>query len=207
MALEYFPCYHSYKKKIAKLSDQEVGRLFRALLAYSETGEEQELAGREAVAYDFIADDIDRAKDNYTERCKKNSENALKKYDRMQSHANGCESCQSKSKNKDKSKNENKDDKRKGRSAPFIPPTVEEIEAYCRERKNNVNPEKFFDYFTASGWIDSTGKPVKKWKQKVITWENNQNDKPSGQRKETSGESTPNLADVERMQRMLEKYK
>ena len=75
MALEYFPCYHSYRRKIAKLSDQEVGRLFRSLLEYSETGETQELTGREAVAFDFIADDIDRARQQYEEKCRKNAEN------------------------------------------------------------------------------------------------------------------------------------
>lgn len=62
--MEYFCCYHSYKIKLAKLSDQEVGRLFRALLEYSETGETQELTGRESIAFDFIAYDIDLAKKN-----------------------------------------------------------------------------------------------------------------------------------------------
>ena len=60
MAIEYFCCYHSYRKKCEKLTDQELGRLFRSLLIYSETGERQELAGRESIAFDFIADDIDR---------------------------------------------------------------------------------------------------------------------------------------------------
>lgn len=87
MAIEYFHCYHSYRKKLAKLSDQEVGRLFRALLEYSETGETKELTGRESVAFDFIADDIDRAKKNYDEICKKNSENAKKRIKRVQATA------------------------------------------------------------------------------------------------------------------------
>ncbi|MBC8533193.1 DUF6291 domain-containing protein [Yeguia hominis] len=106
MALEYFPCYHSYRRKIAKLSDQEVGRLFRSLLEYSETGEAPELAGRESVAFDFIADDIDRAKQNYSELCDRNRENGKKKYDRLPSHATACETCQSESKTKSKSKRE-----------------------------------------------------------------------------------------------------
>lgn len=53
----------------------------------------------------------------------------------------------------------------------FVPPTLEEVRAYCSERKNNVNPQKFFDYFTASDWYDSKGNKVRNWKQKVITWE------------------------------------
>ena len=75
MELDYFPCYNSYRRKVAKLSDQEVGRLFRALMDYSATGERQELAGRESVAFDFIADDIDRAKDNYRKKCETNKNN------------------------------------------------------------------------------------------------------------------------------------
>ena len=31
----------------------------------------------------------------------------------------------------------------------FIPPTVEEVHNYCYERNNNVDPERFVDYYTA----------------------------------------------------------
>ena len=53
----------------------------------------------------------------------------------------------------------------------FVPPTLEEVEVYCMERKNNVDAKKFYDYFSASDWVDSKGNKVKSWKQKVITWE------------------------------------
>ena len=53
----------------------------------------------------------------------------------------------------------------------FVPPTLEDIEDYCRERNNHVDPKKFYDYFSASDWIDGKGNPVRNWKQKVITWE------------------------------------
>ena len=42
-----------YLKRLEKLSDQEVGRLVRALSVYHATGEEQELKGRECGYYDF----------------------------------------------------------------------------------------------------------------------------------------------------------
>lgn len=73
--LEYFPWYNSYCKRLAKLSDQEVGRLVRALAKYNETGETQELTGRESVAFDFIAVDIDRAKETYCKKCETNRNN------------------------------------------------------------------------------------------------------------------------------------
>lgn len=74
MSLEYFPCYHSYLEKTAKLSDSELGRLFRALMTYSATGELQQLEGREALAYDFIVYDIDRANERHSGISQKRSE-------------------------------------------------------------------------------------------------------------------------------------
>ena len=61
----------------------------------------------------------------------------------------------------------------------FTPPTLEEVKAYCKQRNSNVDPQKFFDYFDAGHWIDSEGKPVTSWKQKLITWEGRErNGKP-----------------------------
>jgi Helix-turn-helix domain len=59
----------------------------------------------------------------------------------------------------------------KKRKRKFNPPKLEEIEAYCMQRKSSVDPNRFFDYFDAGGWKDSNGKPVSNWKQKLITWE------------------------------------
>lgn len=64
----------------------------------------------------------------------------------------------------------------KGRKRPparFVPPTVEEVRAYCKERGNNVDPERFHDYYSANGWVQGKGKPIKDWKAAVRTWERN----------------------------------
>ena len=53
----------------------------------------------------------------------------------------------------------------------FTPPTLEQVQAYCKERNNNVDAKKFFEYYTAGDWKDAKGNPVKNWKQKLITWE------------------------------------
>lgn len=132
MGMEYFPCYHSYRKKIAKLSDQEVGRLFRSLLEYSETGESPELTGRESVAFDFIADDIDRAKNNYSDLCDRNRKNVNKRYDRIPSNTTVYETYQSKSESENKSKNEEDKEKSK-RKKSFSPPTQEPFSEFSPE--------------------------------------------------------------------------
>jgi hypothetical protein len=53
----------------------------------------------------------------------------------------------------------------------FIPPTLEEVKAYVAEKKLNIDPQKFFDYYEAGEWHDGKGKPVKAWKQKAVSWD------------------------------------
>lgn len=78
MAMEYFCCFHAYRKKLESLSDSEKGRLWDALMIYSETGERAKLNGREAIAFDFIAADIDAAKEKYAQKCRTNKQNREK---------------------------------------------------------------------------------------------------------------------------------
>lgn len=54
----------------------------------------------------------------------------------------------------------------------FIKPSLEEIRAYCQNRQNGVDAERFFDYYESKGW--RVGKsPMKDWKAAVRTWEKN----------------------------------
>lgn len=56
-------------------------------------------------------------------------------------------------------------------SPRFVPPTVDEVRTYCQERHSSVNPEQFFDFYTANGWKQGAGKPIKDWRACVRTWE------------------------------------
>lgn len=57
----------------------------------------------------------------------------------------------------------------KGRSK-FQKPSLEQIRSYCQERGNQVDPEKFFNFYESKGWV--VGKsPMKDWKAAVRTWE------------------------------------
>ena len=62
----------------------------------------------------------------------------------------------------------------------FAPPSVEEVAAYCRERGNQVTPERFVDHYTANGWRVGGKAPMKDWRAAVRTWENNGRDSPPG---------------------------
>lgn len=55
-----------------------------------------------------------------------------------------------------------------------IPPTLEEVEEYCRERNNSVDANRFYDYYSSNGWLVGKSKAkMKDWKAAVRTWENN----------------------------------
>ena len=75
MPMSGFICQDAYLAKLSKMTDEEIGRLFRALMTYHATGAEVALDGRESVAFDFIRDDVDRAEASYAEKCKRNREN------------------------------------------------------------------------------------------------------------------------------------
>lgn len=53
----------------------------------------------------------------------------------------------------------------------FVAPSLADVNAYIAEKGLTVNGQVFLDYFTAGNWKDSEGKPVKNWKQKLITWD------------------------------------
>lgn len=53
----------------------------------------------------------------------------------------------------------------------FVSPTLAEVKAYCEERNNAVNAEKFVDFYTAKGWYVGKNR-MQDWKAAVRTWEN-----------------------------------
>lgn len=74
----------------------------------------------------------------------------------------------------------NKPNENVGRKRPparFVPPTVEKVAAYCKERNNGIDAQHFVDYYSANGWVQGKGKPIKDWNAAVRTWERNGNGK------------------------------
>ena len=94
---------------------------------------------------------------------------------------------------------------KKGR--PFSPPTLEEVRAYVEEKGLPIDPQYFFDYFTAGDWHDSTGKPVKNWKQKALTWarHNKQESPPPSQSPTREEQEARRRARAEEEERYLER--
>lgn len=58
----------------------------------------------------------------------------------------------------------------KSKTKGFTPPSLEEVETYCRERNNGIDPQEFLDFYTSNGWMVGKNK-MKDWKASVRTWE------------------------------------
>lgn len=55
----------------------------------------------------------------------------------------------------------------------FVKPTVLEVQKYCEERGNQVDPQRFCDFYDSKGWrVGNT--PMKDWRACVRTWEQNE---------------------------------
>lgn len=196
MAIEYVAAYYSYLDYMEQLSDAECGRLFRACLIYSKTGEAPNLCGNERFVWPGIKSQIDRDKEKYLSRCKKQSENIRKRWDSRE--YDGKNGIPADTKNtmvydgingipldtndtKDTKEKENAKAKEKAikektpteSKRKFSPPSLEEVREYCRQRKNTVKPEAFIDFYTSKGWM--VGKtPMKDWKAAVRNWEHHE---------------------------------
>ena len=120
----------------------------------------------------YIAD-INAGVENNNIRCVKKQHQVLEKTTSDVGNTNSrCLKNQYIGKNIEKNvgKKEEMDSKRQSRV--FKKPSVEEVRAYCEERKNKVDAEAFVDFYESKGWL--VGKtPMKDWKAAVRTWERN----------------------------------
>lgn len=186
---KYLKIFTDAETKYQKLSDAEFGRLIRAGLHYKETGEEIELTGRESLLWDGMKLDIDKDNAKYNSLCAARSESGQKgAAARWQTDGKNSKSHLPYGKNgQDKEEDKDKDilppispsgDISPQRGEPtaekrkrFVAPSVDEVRAYCKERGNRVDPQRFVDFYTANGWTQGRGKPIKDWRAAVRTWE------------------------------------
>ena len=120
-----FVLYFDYRKHLDFLTDEECGRLFKALLDYGETKKQPELEGAALMAFSFIACQMDRDAEKYAETCRKRSESGKKggrpkanASDGKAKKANGFSEKQSEAKKAD---NDTDNDTDNDNNTPSIP--------------------------------------------------------------------------------------
>lgn len=81
----------------------------------------------------------------------------------------------------------------KPKAKNFKKPTIEEIQAYCMERKNSVDAQTFFDFYESKGWKIGTAK-MKDWRASVRNWERRQ--RYEGVKQKAAGALWGNESDI-----------
>lgn len=69
-----------------------------------------------------------------------------------------------------KDKDSKEESVREKKAKRFYPPTLDEVKQYCEERKNNIDPMAFIDFYSSKGWMIGKNR-MKDWKAAVRTWE------------------------------------
>lgn len=192
MARNYAALPFDYLKEMEALNDAEFGRLTRALLVYSMTGEKIALCGNERFYANRVMAQEDRFKASYVEISDARSEAgkagaAARWQNGKGSFANGKNSkaipANGKNGNTETKTDTNiplsNDSEGETRARRFTPPTLDDVLAYVRERGSDVDPQRFLDFYESKGWM--VGKnPMKDWKAAVRTWEKRELEKKGG---------------------------
>lgn len=73
-----FPVYLDYAKAVNKLSDDEAGKLFKALLEYAGSNHEPQLEGSLYAVFAIMQNQLDRDTEKYEQKCAQLRENGSK---------------------------------------------------------------------------------------------------------------------------------
>ena len=178
--MNYLKIWTSFREVIDPLNDGERGRLFTAMLEYAELGTLPEFKGNERFIWPSAKQAIDRAAEK-AEILHQNGAKGGRPPKQNQTKPNETKENQTEpnnNKDKEKEKESKETTLSGGKEKPlarFSPPTVEEVATYCRERQNDVNPQRFVDFYAAKGWkVGNT--PMKDWRAAVRTWEARDNE-------------------------------
>lgn len=189
--MDYLKIWTSFIEVIEPLNDAERGRLFTAMLVYADTGEVIEFKGNERYTWPIAKQGIDQAvqkvetlrqngsKGGRPLKAEESKNNQTKPNETKENQTKANERLNVKDNIKDNIKeNTNLTVSIKEKRTRFSPPTVEEVEAYCKERGNRINPQTFVDFYSAKGWRVGQN-PMKDWKACVRTWEQRDSAQPA----------------------------
>lgn len=139
------------------------------------------------------AEKSEKARKSIEARWKKAKENNGENTDEIRTYKESITIKEKKSKeNKNREKNKEKEIVKEKTASRFTPPTIDEVKEYCSERGNNVDAQRFIDYYTANGWKVGRNS-MKDWKAAVRTWERSDDNKPA-QKKSVSNNPFLDLA-------------
>lgn len=183
MDMHYIKVWLDWREATRSLKDAEKGRLIDAIVAYTNGEDADELlTGNERFVFPIFQLQIDRDRAKLERTCEARAAagrmgglaklaNASKD---KQTVANGSKSSKDNKTIRQKTKDNKTEDDNIGaspqRTRAFVPPTADEVAAFCTEHGYNIDPGAFVDYYARQGWRLANGRKIVDWKACVRTW-------------------------------------
>lgn len=189
MAKDTFVLYTEFYGPLRTLSLEQKGKLFDAMFKFHLEDGNVSVDEDIQVAFGFLENQFRRDWEKWEAVCKARGEAGRKG---MQSRwgkditndNKNNKSYQAITKITDNdNEDENVNDNESKKKRRFVPPTLTEVEEYCKERSNSINAQGFIDYYESIGWKIGD-KPMRSWQAAIRTWERREAaqkpQKPSG---------------------------
>ena len=174
MAEKYVPIFFDWIEATQELNDQEKGRLIDAVVLYARGGDWQDrIKGNERYAFPVFRLQVDRAKNISSIRAAART-NDNKTEQKEQTATKRLTNTNTKTITNTRT-NTNTNTKESEKRTRFTAPTVDEVEAYAKEKGYTISAQRFVDYYASKGWV--VGKsPMKDWRAALRNWVSRDNE-------------------------------
>ena len=168
----WFKVFLHQKALIDSVPSENVGSALKAALQYFENGEIPEIDPLSFAVFSTFKQYIDESNEDFKKFSEAGQRGNKKRWDSHVSppdtgyHEAEAEALSTMHYAEANTKSIGADKPPRSR---FIPPTLDEVKAYCAEKGYTLDADRFVDYYTSNGW--RVGKnPMKDWKAAVRTW-------------------------------------
>ena len=163
---------------LSDLSDEQAGKLFKAMLAFHK-GKELDLDPLTKMAFSFFKNQFIRDNEKYIKTCEARAQAGSKGGKQKQQNIANASKCYQKQakvaeNDSDNEKDSDKDSDSKKVKEPnkrFAPPSIEEVFEHLSDSgyPYKIEAEKFWNYYESNGWKVGKNK-MKNWKSAATGW-------------------------------------
>lgn len=178
-----FLLYADYFDYFQTLTDDELGRVIRAIFAYQRTGELPSFDDRALkLVFDLIRNQIDRDFDKWRASAEKRKAAAQKRWSAKNQNRAAEEAPEDNTAEdseevptvetalKEQTEAQKEPEEKKTPSKRFQKPTVSEVAEYVMQNSFDFAPQQFFDYYESKGWRVGNA-PMKDWRAAARLWQ------------------------------------
>lgn len=174
MERKQFTFYRSYYEAIKHLPERDKAKVLMSILSYAlDDIMPESLTGAALSVFTLIRPTLDSGRIKAQNRLNKSKTNEEQNENKTESNAHQTRKEKEREKEVEVEVEREKDIvKENYKRKKFTPPAVDEVAAYCQERRNGINAQHFVDYYSSRNWMLGKVK-MSDWRAAVRTWEKN----------------------------------